>query len=223
MMSNTIKQCGKPRWMEVGCMALFPLLFITGCSSGVDSSAPVPASAATGQKTSGSGNVGTGNVGTGNVGTGNVGTGNVGTGNVGTSTPTISGVVTRSAAINASGTGTLCVAIANACLSMSTLSTYKGYLATNIANANFVASGTQVAFSIPVTQGVLTQGTTYSIIASLEDGGGNCRTYKQNDLVSWDQGGSSPCAIFTYDGNSKSGLSVDMNTDVPFLATPISF
>ena len=149
----------------------------------------------------------------------------IGTGtSTSTATTTISGTVHRTyqLATSATGRGDLCVAIGNSCLSTGSYSSYTGIWTVTVSAANLTSTSAQIPFSIPVPNGKLTSGTTYYVIAMLEDGGGNCWIdWKKVNLISWAQtGDASPCASFTFQqGAAASGLTVSLNAPVPINCT----
>ena len=131
----------------------------------------------------------------------------------------ISGVVTRSNTCQNSCRGTLCVAIGTSCLAMNTYQTFHGIDSVAVANVDFTGSEARAGFNFASETGKLTPGSTYYIIATLQEGSGNCwMSWKKNDLFTWqDSSGGSPCASFTYqEGKQVSGLAVTLNGLIPF-------
>jgi hypothetical protein len=124
--------------------------------------------------------------------------------------------VTRSVAVaqGQDGLGTLCLAIADACPSI-THQSPQGFASLEIAGADLSASGAQVPF---VFEGVALAEGQYVVTGYLMEGGGACTgTPARNDPVSFSLMGATPCPTLVVPADSPvTGLVLDLNFLMPF-------
>ena len=144
---------------------------------------------------------------------------NTPTGTPSTASNLISGTVTRGIPFKNSGRGTLCVAIGNSCLADNTYQHFQGLESVSIENVNLTTDGAKVNFALTPKNGKMQTGAKYYIIATLQDGGGECwMVWKRNNLFTWQTvENPDPCPSFTYQPSMPiSGLNVTLTGLIPF-------
>ncbi len=127
----------------------------------------------------------------------------------------VSGEAGRSAEPGGDGIGSLCMAVAGECPSSENDGEIETFGAAEVADVDLSAGDTTVAFETTLSMdSALTEGTTYEIVAFLNDSSSGCGSGPgSGDVVTFGEG---VCPTFEYsEGMSVEGVVIDLNFAIP--------